>query len=487
MKKPLNYYESYNLPGDTLRQRQLEWMIWYSGVPERIANYYDEFLNTFSPRGGSVNVKFWGNQNSELNNDFVHLPIAGDIASISADLLFSEPPEVALETENERFTETLKENKFGERIIHAAEICAAAGGVYLKTDINSSESEFPIITIRYPDSAIPQFKQNGDLKSVVFHRVIHSEKKNYRLYEKRYIDAGLVVEFELKELKDGKDAKTVDVKSIPETAGLSNALYPNYTNLGVQYIPNMLPNKQFPKSHEGISDYATCISLMDALDEAWTSWVNDVTLGQGRVFVDENVLDMKDGKFKFDPYKRVIMNIDMASANMGEGHKPIESVQFAIRAEEHLKTCQSLTEQIISLSGYSPQSFGLEIGGRAESGTALRIRERKSMLTKQKKSRYWMYGLQEFLFQMQEIDVMSRLSTSYEAQRPSVSLADSVVKDPKEISETIRNLDQARAVSQYMKVKLWNEDWTDEQIEEEVKRIREDESTELPDPFSVGA
>ena len=88
---------------------------------------------------------------------------------------------------------------------------------------------------------------------------------------------------------------------------------------------------------------------------------------------------------------------------------------------------------------------------------------------------------------MQEIDVMSRLSTSYEAQRPSVSLADSVVKDPKEVSETIRNLDQARAVSQYMKVKLWNEDWTDEQIEEEVKRIREDESTELPDPFSVGA
>src|SRR5690554_710725 len=113
------------------------------------------------------------------------------------------------------------------------------------------------------------------------------------------------------------------------------------------------------------------------------------------------------------------MQVDMASAKMGEGHKPIESVQFDIRADDHLKTCQALTEQIISLSGYSPQSFGMDIQGRAESGTALRIRERKSMLTKQKKSRYWMHGLQDFLTQMQEIDVRSGLSGSYEIKTPS--------------------------------------------------------------------
>ncbi len=480
MQKHINYYESYNLAGDNLQQRQIEWMIWYSGVPERIANYYDEFLNTFSPRGGAQNVKFWGNQNSEQNNDFVHLPIAGDVAAVSANLLFSEPPEI--ETTQTRLEEALEENKFGQRIVHAAEISAAAGGVYLKVDTDQSQSEYPIVSIRYPDSAIPEFMPNGDLKAIKFHRVFVEEDKMYRLYEERKIDNGLKVEFVLRRVKDGKDGKRVNLNETEETKNLKPAYYPNYDRLGVVYIPNMLPNKQFPKSHEGISDYASCISLMDSLDEAWTSWVNDVTLGQGRVFVDKEILTMENEKFRFDPYQRVLMKVDMSSANMGDGtNKPIESVQFDIRADDHLKTCQSLTEQIISLSGYSPQSFGMDINGQAESGTALRIRERKSMLTKQKKSRYWMYGIQDFLTQMQEIDIRSNLSGSYNVETPSVVLADSVVRDPREVSETIRNLSMAEAISTYAKVKRANEDWTEEQIEEEVKKIQQERGMPLPE------
>lgn len=486
MKKQINYYDSYNLPGDSLPQKQIEWMIWYSAVPERIANYYDEFLNTFSPRGGAANVKFWGNQNTEQNNEFVHLPIASDIAKMSANLLFSEPPEINFDTDNDRVQDTLKENKFGERIIHAAEIASAAGGVYLKADINDTQSEYPIITIRYPDCTIPSFRSNGDLESVAFHRLISEGKKQYRLYEKRYLDDGLRVEFELKKVKDGVDGDTVSLESTDQTSGLKNAYYPGFDSLGVQYIPNMLPNNQFPKSSEGVSDYAGCITLMDALDEAWTSWINDVTLGQGRALVDQEILDMEDGKFRFDPYKRVIMKADMSAANMGDGYKPIEKLQFAIRAQEHLTTCQNLTAQIIGLSGYSPQSFGMEIEGRAESGTALRIRERKSMLTKQKKQRYWMYGLQEFLYDMQRIDVESRLSSSYDPQRPSISFGDSEVRDPKEQSETIRNLDQARAVSTFMKVSLQNPDWDEDQIDEEVERINSEQGSAIPDPFSGG-
>ena len=50
--------------------------------------------------------------------------------------------------------------------------------------------------------------------------------------------------------------------------------------------------------------------------------------------------------------------------------KPIEATQFEIRAEQFEKTCLNLLDRIITSAGYSPQSFGLNIAGRAESGTA---------------------------------------------------------------------------------------------------------------------
>jgi hypothetical protein len=222
--------------------------------------------------------------------------------------------------------------------------------------------------------------------------------------------------------------------------------------------------------------------------------MRDIELGMAQIIVDEELLERPGGgiinqdsagaQARFNKFQRAFIRMNMTSWRMGgeSGVKPIEPVQFDIRVDEHLKTCESLFFQIVTQCGYSPQSFGLDIEGRAESGTALRIRERKSLLTREKKSRYWQPALWELLWQMQLLDVVSGLSPSYQPQEVDVELQDSVITDDIERSETLRNLDQARAISTYQKVKLLHPDWDEEDVEEEVKRILDDQGAG-PMPF----
>src|SRR5690625_7222410 len=65
---------------------------------------------------------------------------------------------------------------------------------------------------------------------------------------------------------------------------------PGVDGLGAVYIPNLLPNRLFPESSEGVSDYQGSVQLLDALDEVWTSWIRDIELGMARLLIDEDML-----------------------------------------------------------------------------------------------------------------------------------------------------------------------------------------------------
>ena len=472
--------KSTRLPGDSLRQRQTEWKVWYEGVPERIANFYTNWI-----RQHTANGRFWGNMDQDQLADVVHMPLAGDIAATSANLLFSEPPEFGIDEANReanrRMEGFITQNKINQRLLHAGELCAAMGGVYLKIDIEPDE-DYPVLTVRYPEHTEPEFRANGDLKRVRFSRIVHDEK-TYRLYELReMVEGAMVVTLSMFELKDsGKDGKPVDLSASEETKDLQpQVTYPDMQGLGAVYIPNSLPNRMFPESDEGISDFAQSISLLDSLDEAWTSWMNDLTLGKGKTFVDQELLKSIKGDSRYDPHQRAYIQVDMAAGKMGEGYKPIESVQHDIRVEEHMQTCSSLVTEIITRCGYSPQSFGIGIEGRAESGTAIRLRERKSMLLRQKKARYWVAGLKELLYDMQLMDWKSGKASPYTPAEVEISLGDSIITDPKEISETVRNLKQAASISTQAAVEMAHPDWGEVQVKEEVKRILQEEGLALP-------
>ena len=85
--------------------------------------------------------------------------------------------------------------------------------------------------------------------------------------------------------------------------------------------------------------------------------------------------------------------------------------------------------------------------------------------------------------QMQMLDLSGNLApSSYQVQELDVELQDSIITDDRERSETIRNLDQARAISTWAKVKMLHPEWNDADIEEEVQKILNEQAMNPP-PF----
>ena len=472
-----------------------EWATWYSGDPQALLNLYSS--QQFFP--DNEWGRFWARVEAEERSNCVHIPVAGDIASTSANLLFSEAPIINFDPKasgGARIGMFIKENGLLNLLLEAAETASAMSGVFLKLDIDPDLVGIPLLSIISPLQAIPYFRR-GRLSEVLFFRTVkeaETQSSIWRLFELRRREGGkLLIDYKLYQGTSDRVGREVDMKSIDETAnlGLEPVTYA-MEGLACVYIPNMRPNRLMPGSPLGINDYSGAITLMDSLDFAWTSWMRDIEMGMAQVIVDEELLEKPQGglvnqdtnKARFNKFQRAFIRLNMSPWRMGgENVKPIEPIQFEIRVDEHLKTCESLFLQIVSLCGYSPQTFGLvEYGRQTDSGTALRIRERKSLLTREKKSRYWQTALWDLFYQMQQLDIASNLSSSYQIQEVDIELQDSVVNDSREQSETLRNLDQAKAISIWQKVKALHPDWDDKDIDAEVKRILDDQGLS-PMPF----
>jgi hypothetical protein len=374
-------------------------------------------------------------------------------------------------------------------------------GIFLKIDIDTNLSNQPLLSSVCPQQAFPIFYRGELYQLLTFRECLRIEKNGmttvYRLFEHRKIvNKNCVIEYKLMKGKPDNVGKEVENSEIEETAemDLSPITITNLQGLGAVYIPNLKPNKLLPGSDIGINDFNSSIPLLDSYDEAWSSWIRDIELGMGKIFVDEELLNKSKDSYtgesksyleKFNNFSSCFIKLNMDSYKFdgGSSANPINPVQFAMRTDEHSKNCNSLSSEIIQRCGYSPQTFGLDNEGRAESGTALRIRERASFLTREAKSRYWITGLNKLFKQYQIID-KSIFNKTSDIENISIELEDSIISDAKEISEILQNLNNATAISTYLKVKMQHPDWEEKEILNEVDNINKDNGIITEDIFN---
>jgi len=153
-----------------------------------------------------------------------------------------------------------------------------------------------------------------------------------------------------------------------------------------------------------------------------------------------------------------------------EGNK-VTPIQFEIRSEQFSQTCLNLLERIVSSAGYSPQSIGLGIEGRMESGTALRIMERKSFTTKNKKECYWELALKKLSKLMLALYKME-LGGKVEADVTiTTAFSDSISNDITETGAALQQIAQAMAASTETKVRLLHPEWAEPEIKTETDAI----------------
>lgn len=489
-----------------------EWDAWWTGNPDALTLNYQGAHSTRPSerpgqyRGGVVGAWsrfWWGRPQQDLTQQrqFTHVPIAADIARASADLLFSEPPDV---TVGDQTTQKWVEGQMGDMLwdtlTGAAERGAALGGVYLRVTWDPAIRDFAFPTAVPANEAWPEFAW-GVLRAVTFWHVVGVEGQTYwRHLERHELSTdgiGLVQHGLYEGTADALGAK-VDLQNHSATRPLVGSvddagylLAGRTRGLTVAYVPNTNPlvSKAWTRTPGargwGASDYDGIEPLMDNLDEIYASWIRDIRLAKGRLIVARYMLeDQGAGRgATFDTDQEVFSPLKMAAAESGDA--PITPVQFAIRVTEHQATAQEWSEKIIRNAGYSMQTFGEYAENTQLTATEVNSRDSRSMLTRDRKIRNWTPELTRFIQKLllTDADVFGR---PHKPDDLTIEFPDGVQENGLVVAQTAQALRTAEAASTETLVKMVHPEWTDPDVKAEVQRITDEKSAGAPvDPFAV--
>ncbi|WP_432110794.1 phage portal protein [Streptomyces sp. YPW6] len=464
---------------------------WYSGDRKRLADVY----RTERQRRQDGRRRLWSrHRNADRtkgDDGRLHIPLAGDIASASAELLFAEPLALtATDTGTQgRLDEIAEASGLANTLLEAAEVGAALGGTFLRVTWNAELAARPLLTVMHPDRALPEFSY-GVLRAVTFWRELPGSDNDTAWRHLERHERGRIVHALYQGTSDRVGTR-VPLTEHPDTAGLVDSLDAEGDTIttGVDaltavYVPNVLPNRRHRGSPFGRSDYdAPLHDLMDALDETWSSWLRDIRLARARLIVPDAYLrDHGPGRgASFDDDREIWAALSIPPTE-GAG---ITLSQFAIRVAEHQATSDALVRQAVQSAGYSPATFGMDDQG-AVTATEVKARMRRSMTTRGKKSRYWAPALADILHVALMLD--RRLFTpSLVVERPRIAFGDGVSEDPTSVAQTLSLLTQAQAVSVDTRVRMLHPDWDDDAVRVEVDRILVETGAAVPDPMQAGA
>ena len=422
----------------------------------------------------------------------IHMPLAADIASVSADMLFCERPRFSIFDDRAERSESGKQNRLDEiirrnslynKLHEAAELAAVGGDVFLKINFDIDRLNYPALMVVSTEDALPEWRL-GELVCVHFFTVIKREKDGtrvWRLYE-RY-ERGRI----LSAVYCG-DSSSLGAEShgLLEELGLDEeAALPIDTMAAVQVF-NMKPSRVQSGTDAGRSDFEGQRDQLDALDEVMSSWLRDIRLGKARLLVPAEYLRKRpNGMFagenqftwEFDVDVETLVALNIAN----DKDMSITPSQFEIRAEQHAKTAETLIRNIISMAGYSPQSFGLDIVGTAQSGTALQIREKKSYTTRGKKINYWDAPLEHILTALLQLDrAIYHTPGIHDSDRVQVEFPDVLTSDVGTIASAVQMLHNAQAASIETLVKMQHPEWSAKQVQDEVAAVMQEYGVASP-------
>ena len=458
----------------------------FAALHRKCRAYYDGMAALYS--GDRTLLQITGERDSfwrRPGKAKLHVPVAADIAAISAELLFGEEPRFQISCgtgygdpgeKSLRLNEIARRNSLSAILTEAAESAAALGEVFLKVSW-SEAAEFPLISVRQADASCPEYGPSG-LTAIHFFQKVRTDPSKgtvwriWEKYEPGRIRMGLF-------RGNGTELGEREEDAALRALGYAPDMEVPVDDLLAVHIPNLRPNRLLRDSQMGRSDLEGLRGLMDALDEAYTSWLRDIRLAKSRLIVPAEYLRrrprdlFRDGQYtyEFDEDVETLVALDIDTSHSGSQILPS---QFPIRTQEHLGTCEHLLRTVFSLAGYSPQTFGLDIAGSAESGTALHMRERKSYQTRGKKVTYWKGPLEALLTGLIRLDgeLFSHAFDGDDAVQ--VTFPAPAASDLSSTATAVHLLRQAGLLSVREGVGMVHPDWVPDLVAEEVERIREE-------------
>lgn len=355
--KSFNIIETLDFQGTVIKNR-----IWYRGDSSELSQFYKEIPDD--------HTKFWAAvPTMEIRK--IHTGLPGMMVDILSSLVTADMNDIEVPYKyKDIWAEIEKENDFEALIENAITESLVTGDGAFKITLDSDVSQYPIIEFIPADNV--EYKYNhGRIKEVIFRTQLSKDKKAYYLeetYGYGYITYKLY-----------QGDREVDLRALDDTAELSDIYFDESLIMAVPFkVFNSAKHK-----NRGKSIFESKADAFDALDEAWSQWMDAVRKGRAKEYIPDNMLPR-------NPYNGEVLrpnpfdNAYIANeAGMGESQQNrIELIQPTIPYDSYLSTY--ITALDICLQGViSPSTLGIDTK-KLDNAEAQREKEKTTLYTRNK-------------------------------------------------------------------------------------------------------
>jgi hypothetical protein len=422
--------------------------------------------------------------NSSKGRPYKVDPLGERISQAFSDLLFGEDPEwkAADPADEENLTSLINENDLGSELRSAAADASSEGEVWWRVYVDPVESDFPVIQFMSRLDVIPLFRGRAIVAcafiSVLFTQEILLDKQKIVQFW-RHIE--IQTDGETRNLlfrgQLGELGERVQLTEQPETESL-----PEDWKHGLPFmLAGRVLNKRGRDYRLGISDYQGIKDLLLDLNEVRVIMAENARMsGKSRMVVPSSAVDSEG---KVDLGADVI--VDEGVENFGSGPDrgaPYAVLEYTFQAEQLIAYKEDLIADAQTRVGLASQFMGgtKTTEGSAMSGTALRTRFIPTVLAGAGKGRYWDAAMPDMLRALQQIDALPQArggcghTWTKPDEMPSIERSSVLPEDPAEeidlhVTAVAGELESVEAA-----IRKINPDYTDDQVEEELQKIRED-------------
>jgi hypothetical protein len=513
-----------------------QWSAWYSNELADLQHAYgggfiqDSTGFFASPSGGfkatigrTLQRWFVGQPSIGPNrNTKLPVPIGPMLCQATADLLFADPPTFTVmldsngsgapaQTENptqDRLNELADDSMYAT-LAQAAELGAALGGSFLRVAWDKSVvADRPFLDTVDADQALPEFRW-GRLVAVTFWSVVAKDPagtKVWRHLERHELGAlgnGIILHG-LYEGTDDKLGTRVSLTARPETASLAvitdgslveGMIDSQSPGLCVEYMPNQGPNRLW-RTHPvgrylGRSSLDGIEHLMDQLSETMSDWMRARRAAKARVWYDKSLLSNPGpgqgavADLEQEIYTETTMNVQGPNVKMSD---KVQVLQPTFNTTEYETTVKMLIENILQLSGFALQTFGMSDYRTQQDTTATEIesRERRTFLTRARLIRTQIPHLSRILGKLLAVD--RAIFNTPNVDAPIwVDFPDSVQESNLRLAQTVQTLRAAMAASDDTIVRILHPEWNDDMWDDEVAKLKSEYASPVMDPNSLPA
>lgn len=346
---------------------------------ENYSFYEDIFLGKHSSAFAKFSAEMSKKKKSMI---YVICNFGALISKVSADLLFGEQigfkfPETTDQKIIDAVDDIVTLNKLHTRNYESALSNSYFGDSAIKLRRDAKGN--PIIEYISPQTVFPTFKEDNvnELEKI---ELCWPKTVNGRNYLRKEIHTRGAIDNEVWLMNGDELMYKVNFEDV---YGINNIKEHEDTGID-DFLVKLIPNWKSTGFAYGISDYADLGTLFDEINNRITRMADILNRhSDPKLAVPKGVLD-EDGKVRtasFDLFE--------VSSNQGGGINKPEYITWDASLDSAFKEIDKIVEFLFLFSETSPSVFGLDKGGQADSGRALKFKLIRTLAKISRKKNYY--------------------------------------------------------------------------------------------------